>query len=141
MIDTELVDVRYDASQNANLADSFKKFYRLDSGPDIKRTLVVEKGEYNRFLKSRTRQRTQFEAAQSEIDLSFQESHIPFQFVSTKTDFIMPNGEILNLFEELDGPCGITKLVTSTYRTEKLEFQSYFQAEGYVLAKFLEETK
>lgn len=142
MLSTELVEVAYSASQNRQLAESFRDFYKLDSGPKVKRTLVVDKAKYVVFVKSRTRLRTQFEAsADAEIDLSFDNFSIPFEFIATKTEFILPSGKSVVLFEELDAPCGLTKLVTATYEAEKLEFQSYFQAEGYALAKFLEETR
>lgn len=142
MLSTELVEVAYSAEQNAQLAESFKDFYKLDSGPKVKKALVVDKAKYVAFVKSRTRLRTQFEArADAEIDLSFDSIRIPFEFVATKTDFLLPSGAKVSLYEELDAPCGLTKLVTATYGAEKLEFQSYFQAEGYALAKFLEEVR
>ena len=141
MMANELVDVSYEPAQNAALAESFRGFYGLSSAPKVKKALVVDKAEYNKFLKSRTRERTQFESTPSEIDLSFNESRIPFEFIATKTEFVMPSGRIITLFEELDAPCGLTKLVTATSGEEKLEFQSYFQAEGYILAKYLEEIR
>jgi hypothetical protein len=140
-VDLELVDVAYSAIQNKSLTESFRTFYKLDSSPEIKKVLVVEKSEYNRFLKSRTKARTQFESTPSEIDLSFNERTFPFMFIATKTEFVMPSKKNVVLYEELDSPCGLTKKVTSTYGDEKLEFQSYFQAEGYALAKYLEEIK
>lgn len=143
MLSVELVEVAYTPAQNAQLEASFRDFYTLTSPPPkIKKTLIVDKAKYVAFVKSRTRLRTQFEASSdAEIDLSFDNIKTPFEFVATKTAFIMPSGNTLTLYEELDSPCGLTKLVTATYKNEKLEFQSYFQAEGYALAKFLEEIR
>lgn len=142
MLSVELVEVAYTPTQNAKLESSFRDFYTLNSAPKIKKTLIVDKAKYVAFVKSRTRLRTQFEAsADAEIDLSFDNMKTPFEFVATKTAFLMPSGNTLTLYEELDAPCGLTKLVTATYKGEKLEFQSYFQAEGYALAKFLEEIR
>lgn len=137
----ELVEVKYSAEQNFSLADSFRNFYKLSSAPKISKSLIVNKDAYKKFIKSRTRLRTQFEAMADEIDMSFDEIKIPFEFIATKTNFVMPSDKTLTLYEELDAPCGLTKLVTATFGDEKLEFQSYFQAEGYALAKFLEEIK
>ena len=138
---SELVEVKYSAEENNKLGKSFQEFYKLSSAPPIAKILIVDKAEYNKFLKSRTKIRTQFEPKEDEIDLSFENMKVPFEFVATKTEFLMPSGKILTLYEELDAPCGLTKLVTSTFNGETLTFQSYFQAEGYALAKYLEEIK
>ena len=138
---SELVEVKYSAEENNKLGKSFQEFYKLSSAPRIAKVLIVDKAEYNKFLKSRTKIRTQFEPKEDEIDLSFENMKVPFEFVATKTEFLMPSGKILTLYGELDAPCGLTKLVTSTFNGETLTFQSYFQAEGYALAKYLEEIK
>lgn len=137
--DIELVEVAYDGYQNDKLADSFREFYKLADSPKIKKSLVVEKAVYNKFLKSRTKIRTQFEPQGDGIDLTFDDKKIPFEFVGTKTEFVMPSGKVMTLNEELDAPGGLTKIVKTTYGDEKQEFQSYFQAEVYALGIYLKE--
>lgn len=136
---SEVVEVKYSNAQNAALSYSFLDFYKLDKAPAIRKTLLLDKAEYVKFLKSRTRARTQFEAKEDVIDLSFSDKKIPFEFIGTKTEFIMPSGEICTLIEELDRPNGLTAKVTATYGTEDVEFDSYFRAEAYALTKYLGE--
>ena len=73
----ELVELKFEDHQNKALERSFMSFYGLNTAPIIKRKLIVEKDEYYRFVKSRTRQRTQFEMAESEIDLKFDSFNWP----------------------------------------------------------------
>lgn len=136
---TELVDVSYSDEQNKNLSRLFRDFYKTDLDLVIKKTLIVEKAEYNKFLKSRTRQRTQFEATPSTIDLSFSDFSIPFEFVGTRTEFLSMDGRKITVFEELDAPCGLTKKIEIDFGGFKREFQSYFQAECYVFEEFTKE--
>lgn len=137
--DIELVEVKFDKAQNDGLSLSFKDFYRLDSAPSVTKALIVDKVAYKAFLKARTKARTQFEAKDAEIDLSFDAGRIPFEFVATKTEFLMPSGKVMTLFEELDAPNGLTKSVEASYGSDKETFDSYFKAEAHVLAIFLAE--
>lgn len=137
--DIEQVEVKFDKAQNDGLSLSFKAFYKLDSAPSVTKALIVDKAVYNRFLKSRTKIRTQFEAKDSEIDLSFDAGRIPFEFIATRTEFLMPSGKVMTLFEELDAPNGLTKRVVATYGEDVQTFDSYFKAEAHVLAIFLAE--
>ena len=142
MFTTELVEVKYSPQQNVVLEDSWKKFYKMDSSPKIIKTLILDKAEYVKFLKSRTKVRTQFEAQGDSIDLSFNGS-APFEFIGTKTEFIMPSGKSYTLLEELDAPCGLTKKVDVTQSLGQdigiNTYASYFEAEKYIFEKFKED--
>lgn len=141
MTATEVVEVKYPPTENQKLEQSFKEFYNLDSAPQIRKILIVEKEEYNKFLKSRARLRTEFEPKEPEIDLSFVNSSVPFEFVATRTEFLFPSSSLYTVFEELDRPCGITKSILLKSKDEEKTFESYFKAEVYILAKYLEEIK
>lgn len=134
----EQVEMKFDDKQNEELEKMFQDFYKLDSAPKIKRKLIVPKDSFKSFLKSRTKQRTQFQAREDEIDMKFSSSKIPFVFTAVHTEFIMPSGESALLFEELDAPCGLTKNVSYICGDVKKDFDSYFQAELEVLTKFKE---
>lgn len=137
----ELVELRQSASQDAGLEKCFQEFYQLEGSPRIARKFILEKAEFNRFMKARTKQRTQFEAVPDKIDLTFDSFRTPFEYVATWTEFLMPSGKSCQLYEALDAPNGLTESVSVTFGDEKLTFPSYFQAEGYALAKYLEEIR
>lgn len=144
MYDTNLIErfeLKFSADQNAALQESFKSFYNLQSAPKVERKLVLEKNEYMKFFKSRLKQRTPFESANDDVDLSFSDFRTPFKFIASWTKFSFPSGKYVILNEELDAPNGLTKNVAAEFGEERLNFHSYFQAEGYVLAKYLEDLK
>jgi hypothetical protein len=134
------VEIELTNDQLTSLEASFKDFYKLGSSPKIQRKLVLEKEEYKRFLKSRTKARTRFETTPSVIDLSFDTFRTPFEFIATRTEFTLPGGKAYEVYEELHAPNGYTKTVkvTSGEDTPQI-FPTYFQSEQYILANFLKE--
>lgn len=138
----ELVELKFEDHQNKALERSFMSFHRINSSPIIKRKLVLEKDEYYRFVKARTRQRTQFEMTPSEIDLKFDSFKTPFEWIHSITTFELPNGNFYTVFEELDAPNGMTKEVRVTQSLQQdigcNVFRYYSEAEKFILEKFKE---
>ena len=132
---TEQVEMKFNGVQNEELEVLFREFYKLTSSQKIIRKLVVPIEEYRKFVKGRAKARTQFEA-NTEFNLNFDSGHPPFKFIATQTEFIMPSGKSINVYEMLTEPNGLTKDV----KVGDQIFTSYFQAETYVLGEFLMET-
>lgn len=130
----EEVELKFTAPQNDGLESSFREFYRLDSAPRIARKLILPMEEYRKFVKGRAKARTQFEADRG-VDLNFDSARPPFKFIAVQTEFILPSGKSINVFERLTEPNGITEKVTA----DNHDFTSYFQAEQHVLEQFLKE--
>lgn len=138
----EVVLVRYTAAQNESQTAQTKAFYHLEKPLLISKDLFVTKDSYQKYLHSKLRQRTPYEADKKFSEYHVNETNFPFFVSYTKVYYKFPSGRTLTLTENLTEPNGLTKSVELTDSGgESSNYNRFIDAEVEVIERFLAETK